>query len=289
MARLSERLPQNVPGELFVDATCIDCETCMIVAPETFAESSESMSFVHTQPRSPESFHRAMMALVACPTSSIGTVHKQAGGKLAARAFPEDIGDDVYYCGYASEDSYGASSYLIRRPAGNVLVDSPRAAAPLLGRIEELGGVRWMFLTHRDDVADHAKFRGRFGCERIVHAGDDVIGAERVIRGTDPVALDDELTVIPTPGHTRGSAVLHWRGHVLFTGDHLWGDETGTRLAASRGVAWYSWREQTVSMERLLAVPFDRVLPGHGRPYHAASFDAARADLEGLVARMRAR
>lgn len=288
MARLSERLPQNVPGELYVDSTCIDCETCMIIAPEVFAESGDA-SYVHAQPQSPEAWHRAQMALISCPTSSIGTVGKIAGGKEAARAFPEDIGDDVFYCGYASEDSYGASSYLVRRVSGNILVDSPRAAAPLLSRIEELGGVRWMFLTHRDDIADHAKFRERFGCERIIHAGDDVIGAERVITGTDAVALDDELTVIPTPGHTRGSAVLQWRGHVLFTGDHLWGDETGAKLAASRGVAWHSWREQTESMERLLALPFDRVLPGHGRPYRASSVEAAHADLEGLVSRMRSR
>ena len=288
MAHLSARLPQNVPGEFFVDSTCIDCETCMIVAPEVFAESGDA-SYVHAQPATPEAVHRAQMALISCPTSSIGTVAKVSGGKEAARAFPEGIGDDVFYCGYASEDSYGASSYLIRRSGGNVLVDSPRAAAPLLSRIEELGGVRWMFLTHRDDIADHAKFRERFGCERIIHAGDDVICAERVITGTDAVALDGELTVIPTPGHTRGSAVLQWRGHVLFTGDHLWGDETGAKLAASRGVAWHSWREQTESMERLLALPFDRVLPGHGRPYRAASVEAAHADLEGLVSRMRSR
>lgn len=289
MARLSDRLPQNVPGEFYVDSTCIDCETCMIVAPGTFAESSDSMSYVHTQPGTPEATHRALMALVACPTGSIGTVHKVTGGKEAARAFPEEIGDDVFYCGYASENSYGASSYLVRRPEGNVLVDSPRAAAPLLDGIEKLGGVRWLFLTHRDDIADHEKLHERFGCDRIIHEGDDVIGAERVIKGTDPVPLADDLTVIPTPGHTRGSAVLHWRGHVLFTGDHLWGDETGTHLAASRGVAWYSWSEQTASMEKLLACRFDRVLPGHGRPYRASSAEAAHDELAKLVARMRAR
>lgn len=58
------------------------------------------------------------------------------------------------------------------RPEGNVLVDSPRFAAPLVRRIEAMGGVALMFLTHRDDVADHEKFHQHFGCQRIVHEAD---------------------------------------------------------------------------------------------------------------------
>jgi hypothetical protein len=41
----------------------------------------------------------------------------------------------------------------------NVLIDSPRAASPLLKRLEALGGVSKLFLTHRDDVLDY-----RFEC-----------------------------------------------------------------------------------------------------------------------------
>src|SRR4051812_44530780 len=119
MARLSDRLPENVEGEFFVDSTCIDCETCMIVAPETFAESARNLSYVHRQPEGAAATRRAQMAMIACPTASIGTRHKLAGGGEAARAFPEQIADGVFYCGYASEDSFGASSYLIRRNDGN--------------------------------------------------------------------------------------------------------------------------------------------------------------------------
>ena len=32
-----------------------------------------------------------------------------------------------------------------------------------------MGGVRYIFLTHRDDVADHAKWAAEFGAERIIH------------------------------------------------------------------------------------------------------------------------
>jgi ferredoxin len=169
MANARRRLAINAPGALFVDATCIDCDTCRQIAPEVFERSvRDARSFVAQQPRDAAAQLSAGKAVIACPTSSIGSEEK-LDLTMAARAFPEHIADGVHYCGYTSADSFGASSYLIVRPSGNVLVDSPRAAAPLFARIAELGGVRTMFLTHRDDVADHARVRARFGCERVIH------------------------------------------------------------------------------------------------------------------------
>src|SRR5262249_34680845 len=159
---------------------------------------------------------------------------------------------------------------LLVRPqerGGNVLVDSPRFAGPLVSKIRALGGVRTLFLTHRDDVADHARYAREFGCERILHAADGAarLGVERTLEGLDPVRLDDELVAIPTPGHTEGHMVLLWRDSVLFSGDHLsWSPEAG-RLTAFRDAMWYSWPEQIRSMERLGAFRFEWVLPGHGR------------------------
>jgi glyoxylase-like metal-dependent hydrolase (beta-lactamase superfamily II)/ferredoxin len=282
MARLADRLPENAAGDVYVDAACIDCDTCRQVAPDTFAWSPRGRSYVAHQPRDAAGRQRALMALVACPTSAIGTVAR-ADVRPAARAFPEPILPDIYYCGYASADSYGASSYLVRRPAGNVLVDSPRAARPLLDGIDALGGVALMFLSHRDDVADHDVFQRRYGCERVLHA-DDVTRAtaavERQPRGRDPVALADDLLMIPVPGHTAGSAALLYED-VLFTGDHLWGDDD--RLDASRDVCWHSWRKQKESLARLLDFEFRAVLPGHGRRFLAASVAEMRAALRRLL------
>src|SRR5580693_5020611 len=129
-----------------------------------------------------------------------------------------------------------------------------------------------MFLSHRDDVADHARYAHRFGCERILHAADvgaDTRDVERRLEGTDPVSLAPDLLAIPVPGHTRGSVALLYRGRFLFTGDHLWGSGDGSGLDASSEVCWYSWSEQRRSMERLLAFDFEWVLPGHGPRFHA--------------------
>jgi glyoxylase-like metal-dependent hydrolase (beta-lactamase superfamily II)/ferredoxin len=288
VARISARLSENAPGDFFVDDSCIDCETCRNVAPRTFARSDRlGLSIVRRQPASREDELRAAMALVSCPTSSIGTESKRDVHE-AVEALPDPIADDVFYCGYASEDSFGAASYLVKRAAGNVLVDSPRAARPLMERIASLGGVATMFLSHRDDVADHAKYARRFGCSRVLHAADvghDTRAVERRVERDAAVELAPDLLAIPVPGHTRGSMVLLYH-EFLFTGDHLWGSEDGDGLDAGRSVCWYSWPEQTRSMEKLLAFDFEWVLPGHGPRFHAPA-RRMREELEKLVARMK--
>jgi glyoxylase-like metal-dependent hydrolase (beta-lactamase superfamily II)/ferredoxin len=291
MARVAERLARNAAGDLYVDSTCIDCETCRQLAPAVFGRDERAgQSVVAAQPRTAADERRALMALVACPTASIGSVSKRPVA-AAAHAFPEEIEDGVYYCGYAAAASYGASSYLIRRPGGNVLVDSPRAARPLMQQLHALGGVSLMFLSHRDDVADHAKFQRAFGCQRILHAADAGAGTravERPLAGTAPIELADDLIAIPVPGHTRGSTALLYRRRFLFTGDHLWGDEETGQLAMSRAVCWYSWSEQLRSLRRLLEFPFQWVLPGHGRRFRAASVAQMHAGVDALLARARA-
>jgi glyoxylase-like metal-dependent hydrolase (beta-lactamase superfamily II) len=186
-------------------------------------------------------------------------------------AYPDPIADQVYFCGFASESSFGASSYLIVRQGGNVLVDSPRFVRPLADRIYQMGGIRYIFLTHRDDVADHRQWADEFGAEHLMHkddAGRLRSAVEHLIEGPDAVAFQPDLLVIPTPGHTRGHMVLLHQ-QFLFTGDHLWWSDNFHSLHASRGVCWYSWEEQTKSMQKLLDYRFEWVLPGHGRRAHA--------------------
>src|SRR5512143_212748 len=212
MALPELRLAENVSGDFYVDSTCIDCDLCRQIAPETFSDIGDQ-SVVHRQPQNSQEEFAALKALVTCPTASIGTLsHRSA--KAAVQAYPEVIADNVYFCGFASESSYGASSYLIVRPDGNVLIDSPRFASPLVKRIGNLGGVGLMFLTHRDDVADHEKWARHFKAERVMHRDDigrSVAGIEHALTGREPVQLDGDLLAIPTPGHTRGHTVLLYR------------------------------------------------------------------------------
>ena len=285
MANPARRLPENVPGDFYVDDTCIDCDACRQIAPNVFRDHGEQSS-VFRQPETEDEVKRALMSIVACPTSSIGTTRRY-DARVGVEAFPELIEGNVYYCGFNAESSFGAWSYLVVRPegeGGNVLVDSPRFTRPLVRKIEALGGLSTIFLTHRDDVADHDKFARHFGARRVMHADDGAAryGVERVVEGAQAVRLDRDLLVIPTPGHTRGHAVLLYRDRYLFTGDHLaWSPERET-LTAFRSACWYSWSVQTRSMERLLDYRFEWVLPGHGR-IHRDTAEGMRRHLENCV------
>lgn len=290
MAKLARRLPENVEGDFYVDDTCIDCDACRQIAPATFRDHGEQSS-VYRQPATEEELRLALMSLVACPTASIGTTRKH-NMRVGIDAFPSQVAENVYFCGFTSEASFGAWSYLIVRPeaeGGNVLVDSPRFASQLVKRIEAAGGVRLMFLTHSDDIADHASFARKFGCRRIMHEADGATrrGMEQVIEGEEAVHLDDDLVLIPVPGHTRGHMVLLYRNKFLFTGDHLAWSPVRETLTAFRSVAWYSWPEQTRSMMKLLDYRFEWVLPGHGR-IHQDAPEAMRSHLTRCIEWMKA-
>ena len=288
MACLARRVVENSPGDLFVDSSCIACDTCRRLAPRVYGGREGEPSFVARQPMNDQERRRALMAVVSCPAGSIGSISRK-GVAEAVAALPEEVAPGVYDCGFAAKSSFGAASWLLRRPGGNVLVDSPRVAGSLLSRIRDLGGVRYLFLTHRDDVAGHAQLAAAFGCERIIHARDvnrDTATVERRIAGDEVVSLADGLLVIPVPGHTAGSAALLWNSTYLFTGDHLWGDAAG-KLGASRSVCWWDWPSQIRSLERLLEFDFSWLFPGHGRPARRESAEAMRRDLASLVARAR--
>ncbi len=187
--------------------------------------------------------------------------------RLSPIAFTTTCSTPAFTASRASERRAISS----RGSRGNVLVDSPRFTRPLVRRLEDLGGVALMFLTHRDDVADHQKFREHFGCDRVMHErdlGHGTRGIERPIRGEDPVALDSDLLVIPTPGHTRGSACLLHRSEFLFTGDHLAWSESRGHIYAFRSACWYDWATLVRSSEKLLPYSFEWLLPGHGRRCH---------------------
>ena len=284
MARVTQRRSQNVPGDVYVDSSCIDCDTCRWMAPDVFGRADGQSAVTH-QPQTAAARRSALHALLACPTASIGTIARPTDLTAAQEDFPLPVTDRVFHCGYHAAGSFGAASYFIARPDGNVLVDSPRYSAPLAKRLEALGGVRHLFLTHRDDVADHQRWHDRFGCDRWLHAADRTDATptiEHWLEGDAAIAIAPDLTAIPVPGHTAGHVVLLYDRRVLFTGDHLAYAPYLGHLYAFRRFCWHSWTQQIESMERLRSYPFEWVLPGHGRRYHADR-DAMAIALEQCI------
>jgi ferredoxin len=73
MADPIEKLPENVPGRFFVDATCIDCDLCRETAPANFMRSDRGRySFVFHQPADTAQEAACMAALEECPVEAIG-------------------------------------------------------------------------------------------------------------------------------------------------------------------------------------------------------------------------
>ena len=264
MARLDQRNPSNAPGTWFVDTRCIDCGTCRELAPTLF-EARGELSIVAAQPEGEEAWRDAWRAAFACPTQSIGAIGHPARRKNDP--YPEPLGHGVYALGHNSELSYGADSFLVVRPSGNLLIDSPRAAGGMLDSIEGLGGVADVLLTHQDDVADAEQFATRFGARVWIHEHDRAAApfASDLVLGSDPVDVATDVRAIPVPGHTRGSVVYVVDELICFSGDSLAWSHERTDLTAFRGACWYDWSTQLRSLAHLAdAAQFSMLLPGHG-------------------------
>ncbi len=285
MANVSKRLETNVEGNFFVDSTCIDCDTCRQLAPTTFIEDDVYSAVFH-QPESTIEEFSAYQALIACPVGSIGTIENDLDVYSKAQAsFPIPLEHDVYYVGFNSEKSFGAHSYFIEHPEGNWLIDSPRYMKQLVQAFEKLGGIRYIFLSHQDDVAEATRYAKQFGATRIIHHADSsaMPNAEKIITSKDTVQIEPGFSCIPVPGHTAGSMALLYNNRVLFSGDHLWWDRDLQQLGTPTNLVWNDAQLEQ-SVKKLLNSSFDWVLPAHGERIHLSASEMKSA-LNQLVTR----
>ena len=288
---MRSRLAANAPGRLFVDSSCINCDTCRWMAPDTYGHDA-GQSFVHTQPPSTAGALKvaALAAMVACPTGSIRLAkgEREADMKVVKSSFPLHIDAErvpnLFHAGSHSAASFGATPYLLLG-ATSALVDSPRYNSQLADRIARLcgGAPDFLLLTHMDDVSDHQRWAERFPTMmRVMHSLDvrdehswpyiDMTSIETQLTGEGPWELAPGLEAIHTPGHSRGhlcflaSGSLTGGDGALFTGDHL---AFSGRLGRLDGFASYGWDTamQVGSIRKLAKLPFRWVLPGHGRRY----------------------
>jgi glyoxylase-like metal-dependent hydrolase (beta-lactamase superfamily II)/ferredoxin len=299
--------PENAPGEFFVDRRCIDCDNCRSLAPTTFVQKAptdggEGYSYVGRQPRNAAERRQAIAALAVCPVQCIGS---RVGVRRAeaAASFPMLLEEPVYFLGQSSHKSFGGKAYVALLPFGNVLFDTPRWDRHLCAWLEGRGGVDFIFLTHRDDVADAPRYAEHFGAH--VFIGKTDADAYRGPRGhsiiaNEPVGLGDylakrpvagvpsspamnRLQLLPTPGHTAGHYSFRLDGRFLFSGDHVAVNRRTGRLYAFRYHCWYDWQELLASVRLLQGYPCEWLLPAHGR-YGRFPWPEMRAMLAAVAA-----
>eukprot|EP00210_Caulerpa_lentillifera_P008013 g7652.t1 len=282
-------------GDFFVDHTCIDCDACRWLCPSVFKRIGDKSAVVK-QPLTQSERVASIQAYLSCPTSSI---HMESfnKGELESiqETFPIEVSncEDIFYCGFADEKTFGASSYLIRRAHGNLLVDCPRFIPVLIKRLESMGGIDYIFITHKDNIGDHEKWASYFNAKRIIHKHDvemSTQSCEIQLDGNGPwsVGLNEdknELEIIYTPGHTKGSiCLLHKPSSTIFTGDHFAYSGVIEGLSVFARFNHYSVDKQYENLLKLTEYNFVRVLPAHGRKIEVESSEAMNKLIRDFVA-----
>lgn len=149
-------------------------------------------------------------------------------------------------------------AYLWTAPGGNVLFYNT-TLEPELDRMAELGGVASQYLSHQDEIAPSLRtIKERFGSTLHGSAAEADLVAKTVpvdgafeARQVEPHGFE----VIPTPGHTPGSAcflVTSADGTTyLFTGDSILTDAEGNWFAGH--IPGYSERDALAASLRVIA------------------------------------
>ena len=248
-----------------IDQRCTNCDVARQLAPGLIAEV-DGRSSVARQPDSQAEEQALYAAAFACHTRSI---RQGARGLDPAKdPFPMSLTEQVYLCGHNSPYAAGANSYLLRRPAGNLMmIDTPRFSRALAAKYDALGTVTDVLLTHRDHAAHGRAYADRFGARLWIHEGDldAAPGADRVLRGSEPTQIADGVVAHPLPGHTEGSVLYLADDTYCFSGDSFYWSRTDGDFAVAESVTWYSIVELAAALAR--AAPrlrFEWLLPGHG-------------------------
>ena len=153
-----------------------------------------------------------MDPLTHSPASSLQVLFE---GLLATPSTPLPYQADV-----------GLRSFLLQRPASNVIVYNSPALTSSAGDIQDAGGADRLLVNHWHeamlfgqpglDVPTFVSERDRGETARSMHIAGTFTGRQMI---------DDDLEAIPTPGHTAGTTSYLWDNgshRFLFTGDFIW-------------------------------------------------------------------
>jgi glyoxylase-like metal-dependent hydrolase (beta-lactamase superfamily II) len=187
-------------------------------------------------------------------------------------------------------------AFLLRRASGNVLLHSAPAVADDADEIGALGGIARHYLGHWHEAGLGCdRFAARFAAPLHCHEDERAPVANTCAVAatfTERHRVDDDLEVIPIPGHTSGSTAFLWdtgQHRCLFTADSVYlrdGEWVAAVLEGSSDRQAY-----LASLALLKELDFDVLLPcaaTHGKPFHAMTdrADAGRR-LDAIIDRLR--
>jgi glyoxylase-like metal-dependent hydrolase (beta-lactamase superfamily II) len=179
----------------------------------------------------------------------------QANSKQPRKVF-EDI-----FAFPPNRDTMGGTAYLIRvsEENENILVDCPAWDQTNRDFLQEQGGVRWLFLTHRGGKGRVREIQQTFGCKVLIQEQEAYLlpGIE-LTQFQQEFQINSQCRTLWTSGHSPGSACLYCDRHggILFTGRHLLPNQQGEPVPL-RIAKTFHWPRQIQSVQRII----DRFTP----------------------------
>lgn len=175
----------------------------------------------------------------------------------------EEVLPTVFQC-RLREPETGTFSYLIQRPQGNLLVDTPPVTDAVLAALTAMGGVAALFLTDASHTAKAYTIVEKFGCAVIAHEKEgDATGLPEVQTFFEDIQWTPEIRLLALPGRTNGSAGVYYEPQrALFTGDLVTYDGETFVLGLTPQDA--NRMEKRASILRLVQIPFQTILRAHG-------------------------
>ena len=181
-------------------------------------------------------------------------------------------------------------SFLIRRPAGNVIIYNSPGISQAAAQIAAEGGAARLLINHGHEAMYGAP---EIDVPVFVHERDSAEVARALpVAGvfTERAVIDDDLEVIPTPGHTLGTTSYLWNSgthRYLFTGDFIWIENGEWKAVVLGNRAAY-----LESLELVRELDFDVLVPwgttDDGPALAVATRDEVRERVGAIIGRVRA-
>lgn len=154
----------------------------------------------------------------------------------------------------SNRDTLGGTTYFILENTGNILVDCPNWNQQIKDFLQQYGGVRYLFITHRGGMSKSVKsLQNTLKCTVVLQEQEAYLLPEVAVTPFEKETfLSPDLKAIWTPGHSPGSSCLYWNFHggILFTGRHLLYNSSGN-LTPLRLPKTFHWLRQLKSVEML--------------------------------------
>ncbi|MGP0129092.1 MAG: MBL fold metallo-hydrolase [cyanobacterium endosymbiont of Rhopalodia musculus] len=154
----------------------------------------------------------------------------------------------------SNKDTLGGAAYFILEKTGNILVDCPEWNQQVEDFLQQHGGVRCLFITHRGGMSRSVKsLQKTLKCLVVIQEQEAYLLPEvNVTSFEEEIFLSPGIKGVWTPGHSPGSSCLYWSfyGGILFTGRHLLCDSSGT-LTPLQLAKTFHWLRQLKSVQML--------------------------------------